>query len=174
MTNETIFITQVASIISFIVALFVLYRVLVNQKDATIELLKEKNSFLKEQIEIAKENAPDILSKVLSERISLLQDEILRLSEDQEKNNTLIDKKESDLLKLNNQLEEIQKIASEYFCPFCKSPMVAKEYHSEFFEHYDIDHEYIAFDCGYSILDGKEDGECKNRTKKEKVLGHDA
>ena len=46
MTNETIFITQLGSIIAFIVALFVLYSVLVNQKDATIQLLKEKIDFV--------------------------------------------------------------------------------------------------------------------------------
>jgi len=163
MTNETIFFTKVASIIAFITALFVLYRILVNQKDATIELLKEKNSFLNEQLAIAKKEAPDQLAKVLSERIKILHEEISRLSEDQEMNKLLIDKKENDLQNLNRQLEEIQEIASEYFCPFCKAPMVAKEYHTEFREHYEIDHEYIAFDCGFSIQDGKEDGKCKNK-----------
>jgi hypothetical protein len=29
----------------------------------------------------------------------------------------------------------------------------AKESHTEFREHYEIDHEYIAFYCGYSLVD---------------------
>ena len=66
MANEIIFLTQIASIIAFIVVLFVLYRVLVSQKDATIELLKEENTYLKEQLETAKENTPDKLAKKLS------------------------------------------------------------------------------------------------------------
>ncbi len=52
MTNEIIFYTQIVSILSFVGSLFVLYRVLIKQKDATIELLKEKVSFLKEQLEV--------------------------------------------------------------------------------------------------------------------------
>ena len=66
MANEIIFLTQIASIIAFIVVLFVLYRVLVSKKDATIELLKEENTYLKEQLETAKENTPDKLAKKLS------------------------------------------------------------------------------------------------------------
>ena len=66
MANEIIFLTQIASIIAFIVVLFVLYRVPVSQKDATIELLKEENTYLKEQLETAKENTPDKLAKKLS------------------------------------------------------------------------------------------------------------
>lgn len=54
MSNDAIFYTQLASIIVYISALFVVYRVLVHQKDATIELLREKNSWLHEQLETSK------------------------------------------------------------------------------------------------------------------------
>ena len=47
MINEISLITPTASIILFIVALFILYRILVSKKDATIELLKEKMTSLK-------------------------------------------------------------------------------------------------------------------------------
>jgi len=46
MSNEIIFITQITSIISYIMLVFFLYRLLVGQKDATIEVLKEKNQYL--------------------------------------------------------------------------------------------------------------------------------
>lgn len=45
MSIEILFYTQLASILAFTVALFVLYRVLVSQKDSTIQLLKEKMIF---------------------------------------------------------------------------------------------------------------------------------
>ncbi len=48
MSNEVIFWT--ASIVTFIFAIFGLYRLLVDQKDATIQLLKETVDTLKEQL----------------------------------------------------------------------------------------------------------------------------
>ncbi len=76
MTNEIIFITQLGQIIAFIGSMFVLYRLLVSQKDAVIELLKEKNSLLKEQLEEAQKHTPDKLARILSERIHILTDEL--------------------------------------------------------------------------------------------------
>ncbi len=105
---------------------------------------------------------PDQLAKKLSERIHILQEELERLSKDQETNQERITKKEKDLSKLKNQLEEIKDIASEYFCPYCKSRMEAREYHSEVCEFGDIDHEYIAFECGYSLVDEKVLSPCGN------------
>jgi flagellar motility protein MotE (MotC chaperone) len=138
MTNKIIFITQIASIISFIVALFVLYRVLVSQKDATIQLLKEKNDYLKEQLSNAQENTPDKIAKKLSDRIHIISDELERLSKDKEKNEEVIKQKEKDLKnvqedleKLKDQLEEAQEIAGEFLCPFCKARMEIHEYHTK-------------------------------------------
>ena len=168
MTNEIIFITQIASIVSFVVVLFVLYRVLVSQKDATIELLKEKNNFLQDKLNITEKNTPDKLAKNLSQRINILHEEMERLSIDQEKNKDIIKQKEKelqstqeDLERLEEQLEEIQDIASEYFCPHCKARMEVREYHTESYEYGDIDHEFISFKCGYEIVDGKENSPCK-------------
>ncbi|MDD5546401.1 MAG: DUF3972 domain-containing protein [Candidatus Omnitrophica bacterium] len=168
MTNEIIFFTQIASIASFIIALFILYRILVSQKDATIELLKEKNTFLKDKIALIQETAPDALAETLSNRIHLLQEELDRLSKDQVNNKEIIQKKEKELQntqedfkKLKEQLEEIQNMASEYFCPHCKAPMVSRAYHDEVTEYGDVDHEFIDFECGYTIIDGKEERPCK-------------
>ncbi|SOZ05303.1 hypothetical protein [Cupriavidus taiwanensis] len=49
-TNEWIFSAQLVSIVTFVVTLFVLYRVLVQQKDATIQLQKENKAFLNDQL----------------------------------------------------------------------------------------------------------------------------
>jgi len=74
-TTETIFWTQVASIIAFVVALFVLYRLLVEQKDATIYLQKENIAYLKDQLTDAKLQSPDVLAQSLSSRVELYKDE---------------------------------------------------------------------------------------------------
>lgn len=63
-TTETIFWTQIASIVGFVVALFALYRLLVDQKDATIQLQKENIAFLKDQLAEAKLQSPDVLAQL--------------------------------------------------------------------------------------------------------------
>lgn len=164
MTIEHIFITQIISIIAFIIALFVLYRVLVSQKDASIELLKEKNTYLKDQLENAKENTPDKLAKKLSDRIHILMEELDRLSKDQVKHHDEIQQKEKDLQDVQNnldrlrkQLDEAQEIASEFLCPDCGALMN---------EHTYIDNdrycqELISFECGHTLMDGIDTKPCK-------------
>ena len=172
MTNEIIFITQIASIISFIVALFVLYRVLVSKKDATIQLLKEKIDYLKEQLTNAQENTPDKIAKKLSDRIHIITEELERLSTDKEKNEELIKRKEEDLKhvqedleRLKDQLEEAQDIVSEFLCPFCKARMAFHEFHPQHSRGQDYEIEVIGFDCGYTTTDGREEHPCKNNKK---------
>ncbi|MGX5218878.1 hypothetical protein ACVTMO_09515 [Pseudomonas segetis] len=72
MSIEILFYTQVGSILAFIVALFVLYRLLISQKDATIELLKEKANFFESQLSLTEKQKPDALAKSLSERVDTL------------------------------------------------------------------------------------------------------
>jgi type II secretory pathway component PulM len=67
-TTELIFWTQIASVIGFVVLLFVLYRLLVDQKDATIQLQKENILYLKDQLADAKQQSPDVLAQSLAAR----------------------------------------------------------------------------------------------------------
>lgn len=76
MSIETIFYTQVASIIAFIVALFLLYRVLVQSKDATIENLRSQISYLETKVKDLAETSPDILLQRMDKRTTLLTDEL--------------------------------------------------------------------------------------------------
>ncbi len=76
MTIETVFYTQVGSILAFLVSLFVLYRLLVSSKDATIETLKEQINFLKTRIETLTEQSPDVLLQRIKERATLLEEEL--------------------------------------------------------------------------------------------------
>jgi hypothetical protein len=174
MSNETIFITQLASILAFIVTLFGLYRVLVHQKDATIELLREQVAILKDQLSDARQESPDIVAKRLSDRVNLLTEELARLHQDKTTDEAKINAKETELnaakqklSDLKEQLEYAQEIAEEYFCPKCKSPMINREFHSELVEYggrdMEVDHEFTSFECGLSISDGDEVSPCTSK-----------
>jgi hypothetical protein len=99
----------------------------------------------------------------------LLTDELDRLSKDREKNKIEIEEKEVKLREARNemdilkeQIEEAQEIADEFLCPFCKSRMVEHAYSYEDYHGIDIDHEVIAYECGYTIVDGKNESPCKS------------
>ena len=62
MSNDTIFWTQIAPIVVFVLSVFGLYRLLIEQKDATIQFLKETNSSLKDQLTEARNLTPDVLA----------------------------------------------------------------------------------------------------------------
>lgn len=114
-----------------------LHRALISRKQATVETLTGTNDWLEKQLAVAKENSPDILAERLSKRVTLLQDEIARLSEDQNKNDLLIRQKEEELAGTKTEIAELQvQIAKaeglldelEYFkeqfgCPYCGSEL---------------------------------------------------
>lgn len=121
----------------------------------------------------AEKQNPDALAKSLSERVDGLNKEIERLSKDKEANQSLISEKEIELEKVKEEADELSRqisnaheLMSEYFCPHCKSPMQERSYHSEIVEHggreIDIDHEYVVFECGLTLHDGREFRACKN------------
>ncbi len=95
MSIETVFYTQVVSIIAFIGALFVLYRVLVQSKDATIETLKTQITFLETKVKNLAETSPDVLLQRLEKRTTLLTDELEQAENEKEP--------------LKKQVEELQK-----------------------------------------------------------------
>jgi len=82
MSIETLFYTQVTSIIAFVVVIFVLYRLLVEQKDATITALKEKSSLLERELEIAKQSSSDTLLDRLSKRVDISDKELKKLADE--------------------------------------------------------------------------------------------
>lgn len=172
-TTETVFWTQVASIIAFVVALFVLYRVLVEQKDATIQLQKENIAYLKDQLTEAKSKSPDVLAQSLASRVKLFEEELKRLEQDKSSTQEQLKAKEAELNQARGEAEELTKkvlrareLLSDFLCPHCGAPLAERAYHSESVEYQgremDVDHEYMAFECGYEIVDGEVRGECKN------------
>ncbi len=174
MSNIVIFATQIATVLSFIIAVFFLYRLLVKTKDATIQLLQEKVTGLEKQLDDAKAAGPDVLAKNLSDRVQLYEQELERLSKDDKKNASAIKEKEgqlrnvkTELSYLEGQLEQAQVVMAEFFCPYCKSPMITREYRSQMVEYdgheIDDDSEYVEFECGLSLEDSHELSPCPEK-----------
>ena len=167
MNNEILFYTQVGSIVAYIFTVFFLYRLLVGQKEATIELLKEKNNYLKTQLKDLKEKSPGILEERLSKRINMLENELEKLSEDEVHNKEKIQEKEKELKierekleKLQNEIEEFKELAAEYFCYDCGAPLVSKECHGGSYDEEGIEYEVIQFECGKQIINDKVHKKC--------------
>ena len=161
MNIEVIFYTQVVTIVAFVSAVFVLYRILVKQKDATIELLKERIAFLETQ----KVPTPDQLADALTRRVNMLSEELARLNENQEANESLIKEKEqeksrlvSQVDKLKEQIEESEELLGHLTCPHCGAPVAERVvvpisgYVGG--REIDADEMYEAYECGYAARDG--------------------
>lgn len=171
-TTETIFWTQIASIIGFVVALFVLYRLLVDQKDATIQLQKENIAFLKDQLAEAKLQSPDVLAQSLAGRVKLFEEELKRLGQDKTATEEQVAAKEAELNQARGEAEALTKkilhareLLHDFLCPHCGAPLVERAYHSEMVEYQgreiDVDYDWTTFECGLEIVDGLERHPCK-------------
>lgn len=71
MIEEIILGAQIATAPVCISGLLGLYRLLVSQKNATIEVLREKNGFLQEQLDNAKSESPIVAARSLANQVSL-------------------------------------------------------------------------------------------------------
>lgn len=185
MSNEVIFWTQIASIVAFVLSVFWLYRLLVDQKDATIQLLKETVSTLKDQLAEARSSTPDVLAQSLSRRVKLLEGELERLSSDNGSSQELVHEKEEELRATRQKAEELtkqvllaQEMLRDFLCPHCGAPLAVREYHSEMVEYQgrelDVDHDYSKYECGYAVLDGNQRHPCGGKQPRGKSALVDA
>lgn len=106
MSIETIFYTQIGSVIAFIVALFVLYRILVQSKDATIETLKSQITFLETKIKDLSETSPDILLQRYEKRTTLLTDELEKAEQEKAPLKEQIEQLQSELTQTGTKTQE--------------------------------------------------------------------
>ena len=114
MSIETVFYTQLVSIIAFIGALFVLYRVLVQSKDATIETLKSQISFLETKVKDLAETSPDVLLQRLEKRTTLLTDELEHAEKEKEPLKSEIEQLQNQLVQSGAQTQaEKQALVSQ-------------------------------------------------------------
>lgn len=174
-TTEIIFWTQIGSIVGFLLALFVLYRLLVEQKEATIQLQRENIAFLKDKLADAKLQSPDVLAQSLAGRVKLFEEELKRLEQDKYSTAEQVAAKEVELAQARFEAEALTKkivhareLLRDYLCPHCGAPLVEMAYHSEMVEHegreLDIDRDWSTFECGLEIIDGLERHPCKSQS----------
>lgn len=171
MTTEVIFWVQVMSIVTFVGTAFFLYRLLSEQKDATIQLLRETISALKDQLIEARRITPDVLAQTLAARAKLLEAELERVSKDngatkQEVTEVAekLNSARAEIEMLAKQVEIAHDLLEDFSCPFCGLPMTVRNLYSDSVEHkgreIDIEHEYVQYECGYAVRDGKPESEC--------------
>lgn len=165
---------QIASIIVYVLTVFGLYKLLTSQKDATIQALNAQIDLLNVQLKQAELNTPDVAVDVMSKRVKVITEELVRLNVDNDASVEKIAAKERELAEANNDitnmrlyLERAEEKLEPFFCPKCRSVLALRAYpgekeHYTEEEYYDV-HELITYGCGYTLLDGKQIGECSNR-----------
>lgn len=75
-TNETLLLGQTVSLITFITAIFVLYRILVKTKDAQIELLKLQLEERNNKVNELEKQSPDVLLEHVKKRAKTLEEQL--------------------------------------------------------------------------------------------------
>lgn len=155
MSIETIFYTQIASIVGLIFAVFALYRLLVSQKDSVIELLRQRISNLEAKITDFEIQSPDVLVESLANRVEIAKNEISRLRDDGEDHKGQIYEKEAELQLLRGKLNKLNSLLeeSELLCPECKAPLLRRDWHTIYGScngrDAEAEIEYVVYECGY-------------------------
>lgn len=141
------------------------YWVLKNRMD----LLKEKNEWLREQLEQLEKESPDILAHRLTTRVEMQQAELERLGLDKEANQSAINQKEAELKEVNSQISDLQEQLeenqlflsdSELVCPNCGDPLSTRTIIPVYFDDMEGESERITYICGLELIDGNVQREC--------------
>lgn len=111
MSNDVIFWTQIATIVGFLAALFIPYRLMIEQKEATIQNLKEQLAAEKDKVEELKSQAPDAVAEALNFRIGIMESELIRLRSDDTAKMSEIRAAKSELEETSGQLRELRRKA---------------------------------------------------------------
>ena len=168
MTNEIIFYTQIGSLVAFLFTVFGIYRLLVEQKDAVIQLLKERINDQTETIRSLELQTPDALAKSLSDRVERQLAEIERLRVDETLNNEEILRKEAEMREVQLKLTSLAELIkdSDFLCPKCGAPLVHRSSYTIHGHHggreVEADVEHIEYQCGLSINHEGEVSPCRN------------
>lgn len=167
MTNDIIFYTQVGAIIVYLGALFGIYRLVVEQKDSVIQLLKERLTDKDAKIQELQSQTPDALATALSSRIEITLKELARLKADGDKHQEEIGTKIEELRSLKGRLNSLSALIqdSDLVCKKCGAPLSLRSFHP-FHGHVggrevEVDVEYTEYECGLAMRDGEEVSPCK-------------
>jgi hypothetical protein len=153
---------ELTSIFAFVILVFTLYRLLVQQKDGVIESLKGKNELLEARIREMEKQSPDVLVDSLAKRVEIAKTEISRLHMDGEEHKGQIQEKETVLAKLSEKLNKLNSLLvdNDLLCPHCQAPLSRRELHTIYGEangrEMEADIECIEYECGYATTEGEE------------------
>ena len=167
MSNEVIFYTQLASLVVFVVALFGIYRLLVEQKDSVIQLLKERIADKDAKLQELESQTPDALATALSSRIEITLKEVNRLKADGDKHKEEIETKEQKLHALKQRLNGLSALIldSDLVCKKCGAPLNQRSFfpiHGHIGgREVEAEGEYVEYECGLALRDGKVVSPCK-------------
>jgi hypothetical protein len=144
------------------------------------QTLQKQNDWLKQQLDNAKENTPDLLAQRLATRHRELSLELERLAADHEASQGLVHAKQTELDKvryeitvLNTQLEKAKEVtqlisSAGLVCPKCGAPLVERTKYDEVIDVavdgtviFDEQHS-MKYGCGLRLSDGKELAPCLN------------
>jgi len=167
MNNDTIFYTQIASIVVYVLALFSIYRLFVDQKDSVIQLLKERIADKDAKIQDLTSQTPDALVTALSSRIEIANKEVSRLKADGDMHKEEIETKEGELHALKQRLNNLSALImdTDLVCKKCGAQLSRREAYPIY--GYCGDHdvegegECIEYECGLELIDGDEVSPCK-------------
>ncbi len=167
MTNEVLFYTQIVSLVTFVLAVFGVYRLLIEQKDANIQLLKQRIEDQAERIRLLELQTPDALARSLSERVEHQLAEIERLRVDSSLNKDEINRKESELHQVESKLASLLSTLrdSDFLCPHCGAPLTQRTpydiYGNVGDREVEAGVEYLEYECGLAINHEGEVSPCK-------------
>jgi len=167
MSNDVLFYTQVGSLVTFVLVVFGVYRLLIEQKEATIQLLRQRLDDQGEKIRLLELQTPDALAKSLSERVERQLAEIERLRIDGTVNKEEINRKESELDSVQSRLASLLSTIkhSDFLCPSCSAPLIQR---TSYDVHGYVDGqeveagvEYLEYECGYATNHEGDVSPCK-------------
>lgn len=160
MQTDVILYTQIISIVVFVTSPFVLYRLLVSQKDAVIQMLKQKIELLEQQLKDGKNDSPDVLVDSLSKRVEASINEIVRLRTEGEEYKGQANEIENELKTTKSHLDKINTllVETDLLCPHCKAPLLRRHCHIihgvSNGRDVEADIEITEYECGYIIDSG--------------------
>lgn len=166
MSNDTIFFTQLGSIIVYILALFSLYKIFVDQKDVVIQVLRERLVDKEAKIKELESQTPDALASALSSRIDVSLKEIARLKADGDQHQEEVSRKEAELHSLKERLNGFAALIrdSDLVCKKCGAPLSRRTQHPIYGQinghEVEAEVEYTEYECGFSLRDGEELSPC--------------
>jgi uncharacterized small protein (DUF1192 family) len=167
MELDTIFNTQLVSITSTVLAPFVLYRLLVSQKDSMIQLLKERLDGATAKIKDLESSSPDQLLQALDSRVAIMNKELERMKADSSTKQAEIASRELEISAIRTRLSDLMTLLddTDLLCPSCRAPLSRRDsrtisgYVGE--REVDAEVEYTEYECGATYKDRQRLTPCK-------------